>query len=248
MNLRPTQYYFFSTLQAPPLQYVPGDVSSRQGCEDLAASVASLTDNKLDTLINNAGAAWGEPLDRVSGRMNWGFDKILDLNLKGVFYLSRACVPFLRRDGVSGYDSDKGTAGPSLNAGPFEDPGRIINIGSVVGLLPQNAPTHAYDVSKAAVHHLTKKLSADWAPLGITVNAIAPGFVPSKMSAQLGTYATFDDIAKNTPLRRLGCEDDMAGASIYFSSKAGAWTTGVVLNVDGGIVGSRLIDLGDEDA
>ena len=83
--------------------------------------------------------------------------------------------------------------------------------------------------------------------MGITVNALAPGFVPSKMSAGLANYATFEEISKNTPLGRLGEEDDMGGACIYFSSKAGAWVTGVVLNVDGGCVGSQLIPLSSED-
>lgn len=124
---------------------------------------------------------------------------------------------------------------------------RIINVGSVVGLMPQDAPTHAYDVSKAGVHHLTKKLSGDLAPYNITVNALAPGFVPSRMTEGLKSYTTFDDIAKNTPLQRLGDGDDMTGACIYLSSRAGSYVTGVILNVDGGTIGASKIPLSFEE-
>ncbi|GMI20038.1 hypothetical protein TeGR_g12137 [Tetraparma gracilis] len=208
--------------------YLVGDSSSREGCEELAAAAGEANGGSLDVLVNNAGAAWGEPFARKSGRMNWGFDKVLDLNVKAPFYLTHACMDLL--------------ASPDR-----AEPGRVINVGSVVGLTPQSAPTHAYDASKAAIHHLTKKMSVDLAERNITCNAIAPGFVPSKMSAQLGTYASFDDIAKQTPLGRLGNEDDMGGAALYLSSKAGAWVTGVILNVDGGAVGGLQIKLADED-
>lgn len=208
--------------------YVASNVSNRKGCEELAEHVAKVFDNKLDVLINNAGASWGEPLDRTSGKANWGFDKVLDLNVKGVFYLTRACLPLLEHSGVTP-----------------QNPSRIINVGSVVGMIPQAAPTHAYDASKAAVHSLTKKLAADLAPKSITVNALAPGFVATRMSKGLGTWgATEDVIAKGIPLGRMGTEEDMAGACLYLSSRAGAWCTGVILNVDGGTVGGIQIDLG----
>jgi len=211
----------------PPPHYVASNVSNRAGCEALAEHASTVFGNKLDILINNAGASWGEPLDRTSGKANWGFDKVLDLNVKGVFYLTRACLPMLEHSATP------------------QDPSRIINVGSVVGIVPQTAPTHAYDVSKAAVHQLTKKLSADLAPRFVTVNALAPGFVATRMSKGLGTWgATEDVIAKGIPLKRMGTEEDMAGACLYLSSRAGAWCTGVILNVDGGSVGALQVDLG----
>ena len=225
---------------AGSVSYVPADVSSRDGCERLADAVAKICpEGRLDVLVNNAGCAWGEPIARKSGKMNWGWDKVLDLNVKAPFYLSRACLPLLRRDGGKSFD----VPSPFPSGQPRPPPSCIVNVGSVVGLLPQDAPTHAYDVSKAAVHHLTRKMSGDMAPYGVTVNALAPGFVPSKMSEGLNQYASFEEIASKTALGRLGNEDDMVGACIYFSSRAGSYCTGVILNVDGGTVGSTRIPL-----
>mmetsp|Transcript_18349 Transcript_18349/g.52392 ORF Transcript_18349/g.52392 Transcript_18349/m.52392 type:complete len:275 (-) Transcript_18349:1608-2432(-) len=205
--------------------YVASNVSTREGCDELTRHVASVFDNRLDVLVNNAGTSWGEPLERNS-RTNWGLDKVLDLNVKGMFYLTRACLPLLEA------------------AATQEDPGRIINIGSVVGMVTQEAPTHAYDISKAAVHQLTKKFAADFAPKSITVNCLAPGFVPSRMSKGLKSWGADEvKLASAIPLRRMGNEDDMAGACLYFSSRAGSWCTGVILNVDGGAVGALQIPL-----
>ena len=243
-----------------PCHYVASNVSTREGCELLAKHVAEVFDNKLvskhqrsvsgslavslsDThthththtnlphtyaqhvLVNNAGTSWGEPLERES-KTNWGFDKVLELNVKGMFYLTRYCLPLLRE-----------TASP-------QDPARIINVGSVAGLMPQEAPTHAYDISKAAVHQLTRKFASDFCRDHITVNCLAPGFVPSRMSAGLETWGgSAEKLAAHIPLGRMGCEDDMVGACLYFSSRAGSWCTGVILNVDGGTVGAHSIPL-----
>jgi NAD(P)-dependent dehydrogenase (short-subunit alcohol dehydrogenase family) len=143
-------------------QYVVSNLSTREGCEELARRTGEVFGGKLDVLINKAGTSWGEPLERQS-KTNWGFDRVLDLNVKGIFYLTRACLPLLRNH-------------------EQEDPARIINIGSVAGIMPQEAPTHAYDVSKAAVHQLTRKFAGELAREHITVNCLAPGFVPSRMS------------------------------------------------------------------
>ena len=165
-------------------------------------------------------------MERESGSANWGWDKVLDLNVKGLFYLTRECAEML-------------SAGEGA-----EDPGRVINIGSVAGMMPQEAPTHAYDVSKAAVHNLTKKMAADLAPKGITVNCLAPGFVPSRMSKGLATWGgDAKKLAKEIPLKRMGEAEDMVGAIIYLSSRAGSWVTGSTLNVDGGTIGCMQIPL-----
>lgn len=211
------------SFSGPKVHYVASNVGSREGCKVLARYTNELFDGKLDVLVNNAGTSWGEdPYDRESGKANWGWDKVMDLNVKGMFYLSRECVPMLERS-ISGEKEGKC------------DPGRIINIGSIAGIITQEAPTHAYDVSKAAVHHLTRKMAADLASMQITVNAIAPGYVPSRMSQGLNNYTGgADKISSSIPLKRMGDDDDMAGAAIYLSSRASSWMTGVILNVDGG--------------
>jgi NAD(P)-dependent dehydrogenase (short-subunit alcohol dehydrogenase family) len=206
-------------------RYVVSNVSSRSGCEELAAEVGAVFGNKLHVLVNNAGASWGEPPDRDS-KTNWGFDKVMDLNVKGIFYLTRACLPLLQAVATD------------------SDPARVVNVGSVAGFVPQQAPTHAYDISKAAVHHLTRKLAADFAPKRVTVNCVAPGFVPTRMSQGLASWGADEEaLSKLTPLGRLGRPDDMAGACIYLTSRAGAWCTGVVLPVDGGCIGAAQIPL-----
>mmetsp|Transcript_20182 Transcript_20182/g.43858 ORF Transcript_20182/g.43858 Transcript_20182/m.43858 type:complete len:299 (+) Transcript_20182:182-1078(+) len=230
------------------VHHVTSNVSTREGCKALAEYTHQLFDGRLDVLVNNAGTSWGEDPGydtdaRESGRMNWGWDKVMDLNVKGMFYLVRECVPMLQRrrlDNDKAHDSEHTIPNTPL------DPGRIINIGSIAGFLPQDAPTHAYDVSKAAVHHLTKKIAADLAPRGITVNALAPGYVPSRMSKGLSTWTKGDDmetVSSTIPLGRMGNEDDMGGACVYLASRAGSWCTGVILNVDGGAVGATQIPL-----
>lgn len=237
-------------------RFVSSNVSSREGCRALAQHARDVFRGRLDVLVNNAGCSWGEePFSDgpESGRANWGWDKVLDLNVKGVFYLTRECVPLLERR------HDEGNAF-------VDDPGRIVNVGSVAGMIPMESPTHAYDVSKAAVHHLTKKLAADLAKRNITVNAVAPGFVETRMSEGLsvwidkkeqetkagndnnddiddGEAETENSLRARIPLGRMGTEEDMAGACIYFSSRAGAWCTGVVLNVDGGTAGCLQLPL-----
>jgi len=197
------------------------NLSSYQRCKELAEHTSRLY-GKLDILINNAGVAWGEELSNDS-KSNWGWDNVLDLNVKSVFYLSRECMPMIQ------YNKD--------------DPGRIINIGSITGLLPQDAPTHAYDISKASVHHLTKKLARDFSP-NVTVNCIAPGYIPTRMSMGMEKWgASKEKLEKCIPMGRMGNEKDISGAVIYFCSRAGSWCTGVVLYVDGGMVGAMNIKL-----
>ena len=200
---------------------LPEDLSTEKGVLALAEKFLKL-EEKLHVLVNNSGISWGASFESFPDH---AWDKVLALNLKTVFNLTRAVLPALEK------------------AGTLQDPARVINIGSIAGIKPQVAPTYSYDCSKAAVHSLTQKLAAEFASkkIPITVNAIAPGLVPSKMSKQLLVYASEEDQKKGVtalgriiPLGRVGCEGDMAGAALFFASRAGSWLTGVILAVDGG--------------
>ena len=187
------------------------DLSSEEGCRRLADEIAERED-RLDILVNNAGATWGAPLEEF-GEAAW--DRALSLNVEGVFHVTRFLLPLLRA------------------AGSAEDPARVINIGSIDGLRVPRLETYSYSASKAAVHMLTRHLAARLAP-EITVNAIAPGPFESKMMAE--TLRNFgEQIAASAPLKRIGRPDDMAGTAIFLASRAGAYLTGAVIPVDGGI-------------
>ena len=119
-------------------------------------------------------------------------------------------------------------------AGTPDDPARVINIGSIDGLRVPPFPTYAYSASKAGLHHLTRVLARELGPRHVTVNAVAPGPFESKMMAT--TLETFGDaIADAAPLKRIGRPDDMAGVAIYLASRAGAYVTGAIIPVNGGI-------------
>jgi NAD(P)-dependent dehydrogenase (short-subunit alcohol dehydrogenase family) len=191
---------------------LPADVSPEAGCRGLAAALAA-REPALHVLVNNAGANWGAPLAEYPEA---AWDKVLALNVKAVFHLTRALLPQLEAAARPG------------------DPARVINVGSIDGLRVPLLETYAYSASKAAVHHLTRVLASRLAPHGITVNAIAPGPFESKMMA--ATLERFRDaIVASCPLGRIGEPEDMAGASIFLASRAGAYLTGAVIPVDGGI-------------
>ncbi len=187
------------------------NLATEAGCRELAEEMER-REERLDVLVNNAGATWGAPLADYDDA---AFDRVLDLNVKGVFHLTR----FLR--------------GRLEAAGTPDAPARVINIGSIDGLRVPAMSTFAYSASKAAVHHLTRHLASELAPM-ITVNAIAPGPFESKMMrATLDAFG--DEIAAAAPMRRIGRPDDMAGAAIFLASPAASYVTGAVLPVDGGI-------------
>jgi NAD(P)-dependent dehydrogenase (short-subunit alcohol dehydrogenase family) len=190
---------------------IAADLSTEAGAEGLAQTVGALHDH-VDVLVNNAGATWGVPLaDHDADSWN----RVLDLNVQGVFHATKFFLPLLQ-------------ARASADA-----PARVINIGSIDGLRAPVMETYSYGASKAAVHHLTRHLAKHLAPT-VTVNAIAPGPFESKMMA--ATLDAFgEQIAATTPMRRIGRPDDMAGAALYLASRAGAYVTGTVLAVDGGI-------------
>ena len=190
----------------------PADLSSLAGVNIVSSTLASRFGvTQLHCLVNNSGASWGEPLESFTEK---GWDKVMDLNVKSIFFLTRALLPLL-----------------SAAATPA-NPASVINIGSVAGLLHQSVSTWSYDVSKAALHHLTRKYAEELSGRHITVNAIAPGYVPSRMSS--GLPVTYEQIAGALPLGRVGSSEDMAGCALFLASRAGAWVTGAIIPVDGG--------------
>ena len=198
--------------QAGTCVSLPADLSTEAGAHALADAVAT-REQALDILVNNAGANWGAPLAEYPDA---AWDKVLALNVKSVFHLSRLLLPLLERAARPG------------------DPARIINVGSIDGLHVPVLETYAYSASKAAVHHMTRVLARRLAPHGVTVNAVAPGPFESKMMAE--TLQRFRDaIVASCPLGRIGEPEDMAGVAIYLASRAGAYLTGAVIPVDGGI-------------
>lgn len=169
----------------------------------------------LSILINNAGANWGAKLEEYPDE---GFEKVINTNLSAVFSLTRDAVPLL------------------AGAASADDPSRIINIGSMDGIhvpIVQRIPTFAYSASKAALHHLTRSLAVDLASRHITVNAIAPGFFESKMTDYVFEHYK-QDIEDDCPLHRVGRPEEMVGIVTYLASRAGAYTNGTVIPVDGG--------------
>jgi len=190
---------------------LPGDCGTDAGCRALADALAA-RESALHILINNAGANWGAPFESYPDD---AFDKVFALNVKGVFHLTRACMPLLEAASKPG------------------DPARVINIGSIDGLQAPMLETYAYSSSKAAVHHMTRVLAHRFAPK-VTVNAVAPGPFESKMMHE--TLERFHDaIVASCPLGRIGSPEDMAGVALYLASRAGAYLTGAVIPVDGGI-------------
>jgi NAD(P)-dependent dehydrogenase (short-subunit alcohol dehydrogenase family) len=190
---------------------IPADLSSPDGCRALAAEI----DDPLHILVNNAGATWGAPIEAFP---DTGWDKVLDTNVKGVFQLTVALLPRLRE------------------AASADDPARVVNIGSVEGIRVPEAENYSYSASKAAVHMLTRHLARRLAAEHITVNAIAPGPFRSKMMAfLLDSEQGRASVAAAVPLGRIGSPADLVGTTTFLCSRAGAYLTGTVIPLDGGI-------------
>jgi len=169
---------------------------------------------QIDILINNAGASWGAPAEEHPLE---AWDKVMDLNVRSIFLVSQAVG--------------------KLSMIPRRY-GRIVNISSIAGLAgnpPGTMSTIAYNTSKGAIVNFTRALAGEWGRHGITVNSIAPGFFPSKMTK--GVLATIgaDVLAKDAPLARLGDDEDLKGAVVLFASDAGKHITGQILAIDGGV-------------
>ena len=166
----------------------------------------------LDILVNNAGASWGAPAEDHPVD---AWDKVMNLNVRGYFLLSQRIAK---------------------NSMIARRSGRIINVASILGLNgnPPDMNTIAYNTSKGAVINFTRTLGAEWGKYNITVNAICPGFFPSKMTAGLLASMGEDRLAAAAPLQRLGDDEDLKGLCVLFASDAGKHITGQWLAVDGG--------------
>jgi gluconate 5-dehydrogenase len=194
------------------VDYIVADNSRDEDVLRLAdEAIARL--GRVDILVNNAGATWGAPAE---DHPIDAWDKVMNLNIRSIFLLSQ-------RIGKKSMIPNKY--------------GRIINLASIAGLRGNRGATQtiAYNTSKGAVVNFTRALAGDWGKHGITVNALAPGFFPSKM-----TYGTIkavgeDKLTEGVPLRRIGDNEDLKGAAILFASDAGKHITGQILAVDGGI-------------
>jgi gluconate 5-dehydrogenase len=187
------------------------DVGNRESIGPFAEQV--LKDfKKVDILVNNAGATWGAPAEDHPIE---GWDKLVNVNLTGAFLLTQLI------------------AKRSMIPAKW---GRIINTASVAGLLgqdPRFAATAAYTATKHGLVGLTRQLAAEWGQHGITVNAICPGFFPSKMTR--ATLGTAGELIKDwTPTRRLGNDEDLKGLVVLLASEASRHITGQAIAVDGG--------------
>jgi NAD(P)-dependent dehydrogenase (short-subunit alcohol dehydrogenase family) len=190
---------------------LPADLSQMAEVERFAAAVAERFP-RLDILFNNAGASWGAGIDAFP---EIGWDKVMDLNVKSVFFLTQKLLPNL-----------------AAAASP-EQMARVINIGSIDGQHVSDLETYSYAASKAGVLHLTRMMAKFLGPRHIAVNAIAPGFFPSKMTAAIAEEFR-EAFRAATPMQRWGNEDDMAGVALFLASRASGFMTGSVITVDGG--------------
>ena len=188
-----------------------GDIGKRETIAPLADAVLKKF-GKVDILVNNAGATWGAPAEQHPLE---AWDKLVNVNLSGAFVLTQII------------------ALKSMIPAKW---GRIVNVASIAGLMgqdPRFAPTAAYTATKHGLVGLTRQLAAEWGVHGITVNAICPGFFPSRM-----TRATLDTagamIKEWTPTRRLGGDEDLKGLAVLLASEASRHITGQAIAVDGG--------------
>ena len=194
---------------------LPVDASTVAGAQALAKAYAA-RESKLDILVNNAGAAWLEKFDKFPEK---GWDKVLDLNLKAPFFLTQAL------------------AAPLRAAASKARPAKVINIASIDGVSVNMQETYSYAASKAGLIHLTRRMALRLIEDHIVVSAIAPGAFASDMNTLARDQG--EEVAKRIPARRIGTDEDMAGAAIYLASRAGDYVVGATLVVDGGVSDAR---------
>src|SRR6202453_5142937 len=197
-----------------PCQGFGGTVASEAGVAALADEVRRRT-SELHILVNSAGVSWGEPFERFPWK---AWERVMSVNVAGLFTLTRELAPML------------------LAAATAERPSTVINLGSVMGHTTQAENAYSYSASKAAVHHLTRILASEFAPNQVTVNAIAPGPFPSNIARfAIGDEAGRARASKAVPMGRVGRPEDIAGTLLYLTGRAGAYTTGAIVPLDGGM-------------
>ena len=195
----------------PACTAIPADLSQMAEIERFAAAVAAQAP-KVDILFNNAGASWGAGFDEFPES---GWDKVMDINVKSVFFLTQKLMPLL-----------EAAASPQRQA-------KVINIGSIDGQHISDLETYSYAASKAGVLHMTRMMAKFLAKRHIAVNAIAPGFFPSKLTAAIAQEFR-EAFRVATPMQRWGTPDDMAGVALFLASRASDFLCGSVITVDGG--------------
>lgn len=198
---------------------IAADLATPEGCGGLAKAIA-MKATRLDILVNNAGRSWGAPLEDFPDK---AWPSVMAVNVQTPFTLVRDLLPLLKAAGRNGGDG-----------------ARVINIGSLAGLVVEPLSAFSYAASKAAAHHLTRVLAAELAPHRITVNTLAPGYFPTQMTSHIrAEEEKLNELTQRVPLGRLGSPEDAVGACIMLASRAGAYMTGTELVIDGGMAGCR---------
>ena len=191
---------------------IPADISRMEEIERLASELEK-RESRLDILVNNAGATWGATFGEFPEA---GWDKVMDLNVKSVFFLTQRLIRLLQAAGASDSYS------------------RVINIGSIEGIRTSHLEAYSYAASKAGVNHLTRIMAKFLASKHVSVNAIAPGYFPTKMSAKIDEENAHQ-VVIDAPMKRMGHPDDIAGIALYLASRASNFVCGAVIPVDGGL-------------
>jgi NAD(P)-dependent dehydrogenase (short-subunit alcohol dehydrogenase family) len=195
---------------------LPADLSTPEAAVDLVARYRQALGG-CHILVNNAGKTWGGEIDSFPDK---AWPGVMAVNVQTPFTMVRELLPELGA------------------AGTPDDPARVINIGSIAGMKTERLHAYSYAASKAAVHMMTRDLAGDLAARNITVNAVIPGFFPTKMTAHMRDDEKVDPaLLSHIPLGRLGKPEDIAGIIIFLCSKGGGYITGAQIPVDGGVVG-----------